>query len=285
MMIGLSALGTVQPGDICLDTSSGLTAPCLQNLPTFLCMDPNTGQHGPCSQFPANDQVPVLSLADVMQRCNTTNCQIWSAAPQPFATGGPCDPLIMAAGYSCQGSGQWAAYVKQTGSGGNLQNGQLYTPQGVITAPSANQYYLTPQQTGYLIDQGIIAPVQTMNTPLTPNPYAAPPTSGPGASTSVQYAYTQAGQPTANYLPVSSSAPPSAPMTPAASTPTTVVLGAGQQPYNPVTGMPGNGGPSAYAPAGSSTDASGSSTWIPGISNQTVMIAGAALLALVLLKK
>ena len=299
MMIGLSgSLAQAQPGDICLDISTLQTAPCSSGDPNFLAFsDPSGGVKGPISQMgPTGALIPVLALADILQRCNTTNCQIASATPQTFATGGPCDPLVMAAGYSCQGSGNVAIYQKQTGTGGNLQNGQLYTDQGTVTAPSANQYYLTPQQTQYLIANGIIAPVTNMNQPLNPALNPSPPSTGPGASAQVQWAFTTAGQPAANQLPVYSTTPTAAPMTPSPTGPLTVPLGITPAPSTTPAGgmMPGGGtaastgGPGSMAPTGSGTGTSGSGTsgdLISGISNQTLLIGAAALIALLAVMK
>jgi hypothetical protein len=194
----------------------------------------------------------------------------------------------MAAGYSCQGAGNIAGYVKQAGYGGNLQNGQLYTSQGTIAAPSANQMGLTPQQTQYLMDAGIINPLSSMNEPVSVNPYATAPTTGPGAPQAVLTALQQ-NIPIAAQLPTYASMLPSVPMTPAATGPNTVSLGippaptitpaATVQPQAPTAGtIPGsNTALAAATPA--PTDL------ISGIPNTYLYVGAGALLLLLVMSK
>lgn len=286
MMIGLrGGLGiTVGPqsGDQCLNMSTYQVEPCTANSTQDLCFDPNSNQHGTCAQMPGAVQVPVLTLGDILQRCNTPQCQVVSAVPPGTQA---CDPLIRAAGYDCQtvGGGLLDIWSKAA-----IVNGQLYTSdgEGVIPAPSANQYGLTPAQTSYLIANGIIAPVSSMNQTILPNANAAPPTSGPGAPNAVLSQYVQSGIPNAAALPPPVTYLPAVPMTPGYSTPDTLALGTGSTPAYSTPGgtIPGSNtatnGPSAYAPV-----AAASTTILPGIPNNYLYIGGAALLALLLLKK
>ena len=285
MMIGLSG-GLGNPGDVCLDLMTGSPAPCDPSNQNLLCASSSQGgQSGPCSVFGESGyQVPILTLGDMLQRCNTPQCQIISAVP-PGAQA--CDPLVMAAGYQCQtvGGGKINVWSKNT-----IVGGKLYTSdQGVINAPSANQYGLNPQQVSYLIQAGIVNPVSSMNQPLIQTANPSVPTSGPGAPQSVIASYIQAGVPTAAALPYAPNALPSIPMVPAGSqTPTTIALGTGTPPSgaNPVAPgtIPGSNtaanGPAAYASQPATTG-----DLLPGIPNNYLYIGGAALLLLLVMKK
>lgn len=286
MMIGLSGgLGiTVGPqsGDQCLNMSTYQVEPCVNNAAQDLCFDPNSNQHGSCGSMPGAIQVPVLTLGDILQRCSTPQCQVVSAVPPGSQA---CDPLIRAAGYDCQtvGGGLLNIWSKA-----NLVNGQLYTSdQGVIPAPSANQYGLTPAQTSYLIQTGIIQPVTSMNQTILPIANAAPPTSGPGAPGAVIAQYISSGIPSAAALPPPTTILQAVPMTPGYSTPTTVALGTGTPIYSqvPAGTIPGANtaaaGPGAYA----SQPAASDGNLLPGVPNNYLYIGAAALLALLVLKK
>ena len=213
MMIGLSG-GLGDPGDICLDLATYQAAPCSGNGATLLCTASDQGgQHGQCGQMPGGFPVPILTLGDVLQRCSTPQCQVISAvAPGSQA----CDPLIRAAGYDCQTVGGGLINVWSKAA---IVNGQLYTSQGIVPAPSANQYGLTPAQTSYLIQNGIIAPVISMNQTILPNADAQAPTSGPGAPNAVLAQYVQSNIPQAAALPPPTTVIPASPMQPGYSSP------------------------------------------------------------------
>ena len=287
MMIGLSGgLGiTVGPqsGDQCLNLSTYQAEPCTANANQDLCFDPGTNQHGPCSSMPGAVQVPVLTLGDILQRCSTAQCQVVSAVPP----GSPsCDPLIRAAGYDCQNVGGGLLDVWSKAA---IVNGQLYTSgQGVIPAPSANQYGLTPAQTSYLIQSGIIQPVTSMNQTILPIANAAPPTSGPGAPNAVLAQFVGSDIANAGALPPPQTILQNVPMTPGYSTPSTLALGTGTPIYSQQQGgtIPGSntaaaaaGGPAPAAPVSASSDL------LPGIPNNYLYIGGAALLLLLVMKK
>lgn len=295
MMIGLrGGLGiTVGPqaGDQCLNLSTYQVEPCTDNAAQDLCYD--GGQHGPCSSMPGAVQVPVLTLGDILRRCSTPQCQVVSAVPPGTQ---PCDPLIRAAGYDCQNVGGGLLDIWSKAA---IVNGQLYTSdQGVIPAPSANQYGLTPAQTSYLIQNGIIAPVTSMNQTILPNTYATPPTSGPGAPNAVLAQYVTSGMTQAAALPPPTTIIPVSPLQPGYSSPAgysgpaptpqpmQIVPGAVPTSSVPAGTIPGSNtaaaGPAAYAPT-PATDPN--ATILPGIPNNYLYIGGAALLLLMVMKK
>ena len=286
MMIGLSGLGLTtgaQAGDQCLNMTTYQAEPCGNNPDQDLCINPNNGQHGQCSSIPGGLQIPILTLGDILQRCSTPACQVASAVAPGSGT---CDPLIRAAGYDCQSTGGIDYWTKAP-----IVNGQLYTSgQGIIPAPSANQYGLTPAQTSYLIQNGIINPVTSMNQTIIPVSNAQPPTSGPGAPQAVLTQYVQSGIPQAAALPPPVTILPNVPMTPGYSVPASnLALGTGtpiysQLPINQPGGtIPGSNtaanGPAPQAPVAASA------TILPGIPNNYLYIGAAALLALMVLKK
>jgi len=291
MMIGTGTgnLVQVQAGDTCLNFSTGQPEPCSSQDLNLMCMQtPTGGSIGPtCASFtaPYHDPtqatpIPILTLGDILQRCPNYGCQIattWSNLPS--STGGitaaanGCDPLIMAAGYACQASDGYAIYSR--------------TNQDPVVTP--NQLGLTPSQTSYLIQTGIIQPITSMNTPVTPV-YAPPiPTSGPAAPQSVINSYISSGVPQAAALPTPTTYIPNTPETPAATGPNTVALGI--QPgvvggMNPPAGtIPGSNTAAAMGPnpAAPTTDTSGD--LLPGIPNNYLYIGGAALLLLLVMKK
>ena len=283
MMIGLGTLVDQRPGDMCVDMSTQQEVPCDPSNDNILCLDPNSGQHGKCSQlYGTGVQVPVLTLGDLLQRCPTYGCQIASATPPTFPGGGGgltagtmCDPMIMAGGYACEASQGYGVYTR--------------TNQNPATSP--NQLGLTPAQTSYLLQTGIInlGPTPTMNTPIL-SVYAPPiPTSGPAAPQQVLTSYVNSGVPQAAQLPATPAYNiPAAPMTAAPTGPDTVSLGI--QPGvvggpNPPAGtIPGsNTAAGAPAPAAPVTDTSGDI--LPGIPNNYLYIGGAVLLALLVFKK
>lgn len=279
MMIGLGSIQT-SGSDYCLDYNTRQRIPCSPRQDTMLCLDENSGIQGKCSQLPNGTPVPIVTLAEALAMCSGKplgTCQVITAAP--------CDPIFVAAGFqACQSQGMVTYYTQMLKdySGGNQYDAPI-TP---------NTLALTTPDVYYLMNQGLINPIASSNSSITPtyNPvtpgvtYTPPPT---------VYSFGQGG------TTQITTAPPSGPLT----TPVQNQVPAPQAPQTqqiPGGTIPGSntaiGGTATMTPQTSSSGSTSNSNVAPkapdadptqilaGIPN-TYLYIGGAVLALLLLKK